>query len=190
MPLGIDGLPPRHGAVPDVTNDLVVVVPGIMGSALHDRDAGRDVWGLKDLRWYGRAWSSKSGLDALALSDAERDRLADGCYDPQTARVTATGLLEFPAALPFLDGMEPYTNLLKRLRTVVADPAAIVTFPYDWRLPVTVNSRLLAARIGERLRAWRQHPKQLAASALHQGRPPRVVIVAHSMVDLSRGDCP
>nr|BFE72074.1 hypothetical protein GCM10020092_053750 [Actinoplanes digitatis] len=45
MPLGIDGLPPRHGAVPDVTNDLVVVVPGIMGSALHDRDAGRDVWG-------------------------------------------------------------------------------------------------------------------------------------------------
>nr|BFE72075.1 hypothetical protein GCM10020092_053760 [Actinoplanes digitatis] len=96
--------------------------------------------GLKDLRWYGRAWSSKSGLDALALSDAERDRLADGCYDPQTARVTATGLLEFPAALPFLDGMEPYTNLLKRLRTVVADPAAIVTFPYDWRLPVTVNS--------------------------------------------------
>jgi hypothetical protein len=99
-----------------VTHDAVVVVPGIMGSELVDAD-GRTLWGLRDLRWYVTAWTTGAGLRALRLTDEERAG--------HTGRVRPNGLLRFPAFMPVLAGLEPYTRLVTMVRDAVADPAAV-----------------------------------------------------------------
>ncbi|WP_436535218.1 lipase family alpha/beta hydrolase [Actinoplanes sp. HUAS TT8] len=147
-----------------VTGDAVVVVPGIMGSELVDTGTGETLWGLRDPRWYVKAWAGGSALRALALTDDERA----GHY----GRVRATGLLRFPAFAPVLRGFEPYGRLLDGIRPVTRDPAAVAEFGYDWRLPVSHNAALLADFADAHLRAWR---------ARSPGDDVRVVIVAHSM---------
>lgn len=157
-----------------VTRDAVLVVPGIMGSELVDSETGQVVWGLADPRWYARAWTSGSQLAALRLTDDERVG--------RFGRVRATRLLKFPAFAPLLQGLEPYSALLKALRSEVVHPAAVAEFPYDWRLPVSHNASLLAVAADRHLSAWRQHP---AHNAAHRIDPDdsvaRLVIVAHSM---------
>lgn len=163
------------------TPDAVVVVPGIMGSELRDRETDRMIWGLKDPRWYGRSWK-QGGLAPLALTPAENDALADGKYDPQTARIVPGRTLRVPASLPVLRGAEPYTDLITDLRRITLASEAVLEFGYDWRLPVSFNARLLRTTIREHLAAWRAHPAY--TTALHGGtitRPAQVVIVAHSM---------
>lgn len=44
-----------------VSLDAVVVIPGIMGSALRERE--RELRGLQKLGWYGRAQSKRSSTD-------------------------------------------------------------------------------------------------------------------------------
>lgn len=156
-----------------VSPDAVVVVPGIMGSAL--RENGRELWGLRNLGWYGRAWlSRRSTLDGLALDADEQG----GTY----GRVSADSLLRVPAYAPFLQGVEPYTDLVTALRAVVAHPDAVLEFPYDWRLPVTHNATELHQKARAHLAAWRDHPEYAAMRrALPETRPGRLVLVAHSM---------
>lgn len=147
-----------------LTPDAVVVVPGIMGSELYDTELQRYIWGLRP-GWYARAWSpAGTGLAPLAPTE---DELAG-----KTGRVQATGLLKFPAFAPVLAGVEPYTPLVAALREVVRHPAAVLEFPYDWRLPVTHNAGLLATAVQEQLAAWRKRSDRPEA---------RVVLVAHSM---------
>jgi pimeloyl-ACP methyl ester carboxylesterase len=147
--------------------DAVIVVPGIMGSELVDTTTGEALWGLRDPRWYVKAWAGGSALRALALTDAERD----GKY----GRVRATGLLKFPAFAPMLRGFEPYGRLVNGIRRATRDPAAVAEFAYDWRLPVSHNAAVLAEFAYAHLEAWRAHPRYLPADDA------RVVIVAHSM---------
>jgi hypothetical protein len=168
--------------VPDISHDAVVVIPGIMGSELIDRKTGRAVWGFDDVRWLVRAWTRRDGMAPLAMTERELDVIADDRYDPDQARVYASRLLRFPVAAPLLRGFEPYTNLLRQLTRVVAHPDAILEFPYDWRLPVELNARLLAAAIGTHLQAWRADRRQeIARRNGPDGRPAQVVLVAHSM---------
>ena len=156
------------------SHDLVVVVPGIMGSELTDTATGAKLWGLRDLRWYVKAWGSGSGLEALRLDDDEQA----GRY----GRVTPSGLLRFPAYAVGLRGFEPYERLVAAVRRAVASEAQIVRFPYDWRLPVRHNGRLLAERVVTALDQWRADPLHDRLRRLHpDGRPAKVVIVAHSM---------
>ncbi|XVS61848.1 lipase/acyltransferase domain-containing protein [Actinosynnema sp. CA-299493] len=146
------------------THDAVVVVPGIMGSALVDSATGKQLWGLKQLRWYVRAWSRGDGLADLAVSD---DELAG-----DTRRVRPDGLLAFPAFAPFLAGLEPYTELVNAIRRVVSTRQAVLEFAYDWRLSVAHNAKLLAAAAGDHLEQWRKASGRADA---------RLVFVAHSM---------
>ncbi|WP_343244941.1 hypothetical protein [Streptomyces sp. SID14478] len=157
-----------------MTQDAVVIVPGIMGSELRETASGDVLWGLSGAGWLLRAWTRKDGLARLHMTD---DELAG-----KTGRVTATRLLRHGTWTPYLRGQEPYTDLLETVRDYVADPAAICAFPYDWRLPVAVNGRLLAERAREHLTAWRRHPAHHAALA-HRAdqRPAELVFVAHSM---------
>lgn len=160
--------------VPDTSHDAVVIVPGLMGSALADAETGRPLWGFTDLSWYVRAWTTGAGLAALRLTDAERE----GRY----GRVKATGLLRMPAYARIFAGFEPYTKLVDRLRAAAAHPAAVLEFPYDWRLPVAHNGRLLAEAAAAHLERWRSHPAHDAARRRHPtGRPAQLVVVAHSM---------
>lgn len=165
-----DGLTP----LADCSHDAVVVIPGIMGSELVDAESGATLWGLRDLRWYVAAWTTGAGLRALRVTDEERAG--------RTGRVRANGLLRFPAFMPVLAGLEPYTKLVRVAREAVADPAAVLEFPYDWRLPVAHNARLLAEATRRHLDAWRAHPAHQAARRQHPDqRPAQLVLVAHSM---------
>ncbi|WP_173073234.1 lipase family alpha/beta hydrolase [Phytohabitans rumicis] len=150
------------------------MVPGIMGSELVDSRTRRTLWGFRDLRWYVRAWTTGGGLTALRLTDEERA----GVY----GRVEATSSLRFPAFARVLAGLEPYTRLFDTVRAAVQPGVPVVDFAYDWRLPVAHNAGLLAERVHHELRRWHAHPAHDVARRVHpDGRPARVVIVAHSM---------
>jgi pimeloyl-ACP methyl ester carboxylesterase len=146
-------------------DDAVIVIPGIMGSELVDTATGSTLWGLADPRWYLRAWTSGSTLEALRPTD---DELAG-----RLGRIKATRLLTFPAFAPMLRGFEPYGRLLDGLRSVVRHPAAVLPFAYDWRLPVVWNAQRLAEAAEAHLRNWRAHPAGSASAG--------VALVAHSM---------
>ena len=147
------------------SRDAVVVIPGIMGSALRESRTGRLVWGLEDIRWYVNAWIRPDGLRALRLTDEERD----GRY----GRLEPAGLLRFPSWAPWFAGFEPYTRLVREIRRVVSEPADVLEFAYDWRLPVEYNARLLAEASARHLEARRRMHRD--------GQPPQLVMVAHSM---------
>jgi pimeloyl-ACP methyl ester carboxylesterase len=148
----------------DQTGDAVVVVPGIMGSALYDTVAEQTVWGMR-AGWYARAWSrSGPGMTPLAVTEEE---LAGG-----STRVKPAGLLTFPAFSPVFGGFEPYTPLVRAIRKTVRHRSAVLEFAYDWRLSVTHNAGLLADAVTAHVTEWRAASKRSDA---------QVVLVAHSM---------
>ncbi|GAA4457876.1 PGAP1-like alpha/beta domain-containing protein [Phytohabitans houttuyneae] len=158
---------------PGRTHDLVVVIPGIMGSELYDTDRGKTLWGAS-LPLLLRSWVDGAPLRHLALDERE----TDGEY----GRVRPVGLLKLPEYLPFLRGAEPYTTLVNAVRDCVVDPRAVVEFAYDWRLPVRHNATLLADTVLARLERWRATAEHEAARRAHPaGRPAAVAVVAHSM---------
>ncbi|MFJ9818719.1 hypothetical protein ACIRU3_26385 [Streptomyces sp. NPDC101151] len=57
-----------------------------------------------------------------------------------------------------------------------------MTFPYDWRLPVSINGQRLAQEARAHLQRWLAHPGHAAArqQAVDQV-PARLVFIAHSM---------
>jgi pimeloyl-ACP methyl ester carboxylesterase len=155
-------------------HDAVIVVPGIMGSELIESATGRVVWGLRDPRWYMRAWTTGKSLETLKLSEEEQA----GHY----GRIAPTLLLRFPAFVPLLRGFEPYTALVRALREAAVHPEAVAEFAYDWRLPVVHNAAQLAEKAIKHLETWRRHP---ALTAFRRTRADldeaKLVIVAHSM---------
>ncbi|MEV6394249.1 hypothetical protein AB0M39_05605 [Streptomyces sp. NPDC051907] len=158
----------------DVTQDAVVIVPGIMGSELYDTVAEKTVWGLSGVAWLLKAWTRPHGLEPLRLTPRE--------LEGETGRIKPTQLMRHSSWTPYLQGFEPYTDLIATARGCVADPAAVLEFPYDWRLPVSVNGRLLAEAARRHLSAWRAHPAHDEARRSRvDERPARLVFVAHSM---------
>lgn len=162
--------------------DAIVVVPGIMGSALKDAERGATIWGFRDPRTYLSLWGPKAGMARLGFTPAELDALAQDRYDPAKARVQPDGFIRFPAFAPFAGGFEPYTDLVSALKGAAAHPDAVLEFAYDWRLPTRLNSRLLAAAMRDHLNTWRS-TKEHAAARRHDPyqRDAEVIIVAHSM---------
>ncbi|MGE7384896.1 lipase/acyltransferase domain-containing protein [Streptomyces sp. NPDC004126] len=159
---------------PDVTHDAVVVVPGIMGSALWDTSGDRPVWGLKHPAAMLSLFTRADGLRPLHLDERE---LA-GDY----GRIRATGIVEVPVWAPFLKGLESLGALRRAVRASVADPAAVLEFAYDWRLPAEVNGALLAEAAHRHLDRWLADDAHDLARRLHpDGREARLVFVAHSM---------
>jgi hypothetical protein len=148
-----------------MTRDAVIVLPGIMGTELVESATGRVLWGLADPRWYAGAWTTGGALRELAVTGAERDG--------QVGRIRPGRLLRVPAFAPVLRGIEPYTNLSAAVRRVLPDPAALLEFGYDWRLPVAHNAGELALAAQAHLDRWRSHPQG--------SRDARLVLIAHSM---------
>jgi len=158
--------------------DLVVVVPGVMGSGLADRD-GREVWGLSAGSALGALRTLGGSLRALELPEG----VGDG---PAPDGVVATGLMTSFHVIPGVwTPVQGYSELLrflaaKRFGLTVdrshaggAPQGNLLVFAYDWRLSNRFSAECLKCRVESALLRWR-------ASA-PQRREAMVVFICHSM---------
>jgi pimeloyl-ACP methyl ester carboxylesterase len=128
-----------------VFKDLVVVIPGVLGSRLIRREGGtsRTVW---DLSLRGLAGSLESLLTGdLALSQTD---------EPPDDGVEATELLTFQL-LPGLIGVDDYSQLILALKSVAPDPLQLLAFPYDWRGSNRHAAERLSSRALDALNRWK-----------------------------------
>jgi pimeloyl-ACP methyl ester carboxylesterase len=157
-----------------VNRDLVVVVPGIMGSSLADRN-GREVWGL----------SVGTVLKALMRLGPSLDRLtlpAEFADDPAPDGVVPTGLIGAFHVIPGLwTPVQGYDTLVRFLLKPRFDlmldrpdaPGNLLLFAYDWRLSNRHTAELLKQRVERALTRWREsRPERQDAKA---------IFVCHSM---------
>lgn len=121
--------------------DLLVIVPGILGSRLRHVEHGV-VWG-------GAKTPATLLRPMRALRLGGDGRQADPKVQPD-------GLIELPLQLPGLSKIDAYTGLLKALRRDFAlDDSNLLEFAYDWRLSCAFNAR----RLGEEVEARRNGRK-------------------------------
>jgi pimeloyl-ACP methyl ester carboxylesterase len=163
--------------------DIVVLLPGIMGSAL--QKDGKDVWALSGRAVWGALSSLGRTLRQLALTedDPEADELGDG--------IRASAPLPDATFIPGFWKIDGYSGL-ERLVTETFEilrgdpnspgpeqatsdtppPANFFPFPYDWRRDNRVAARRLKRLIDERLPQWRHHTGFRDAKA---------ILIGHSM---------
>lgn len=165
--------------------DLLILIPGIMGSVL-TRD-GKALW-EPGLGMAKNLLSSRRWVESLAVSDAD---------DPGDTAwldgVIPTGLAQSHTIVPGLLGIDGYTQLhnalietfpnlvegdpLRPARRVDGRPSSTSAVPnyyqfaYDWRRDIRANSLRLHNLVDEALPALRDQRSPQA----------RVIIVAHSM---------
>ncbi|MBT2401450.1 hypothetical protein [Streptomyces sp. ISL-100] len=159
-------------------HDLVVFVPGILGSRL-TRD-GRDLWHQ----------SKQAALQLLRPSKAvERLALPPGIGDAEPEApwaVDADELLKGPDALPGLLSFLGYPDVSGMLGRSPDHhpggglrPGQYVAFTYDWRLSNRLTAQRLAARVETALARWQEQAPQHYPEA-HDDEP-KVVFMCHSM---------
>ncbi|MGB5757696.1 MAG: hypothetical protein WBM50_12345 [Acidimicrobiales bacterium] len=151
-------------------DDLLVVVPGIMGSVLTHE--GRDLWTVEARKLLPALLRFSSTRRILELPAG----IGDG---PPGDGVVATALLPDLHAIPgfwTIDGYRALTEMLQQrfhLTEATRDTAGnLVCFAYDWRLSNRLNGERLAARAEQELRRWRRHSGNGDA---------RFVFLCHSM---------
>lgn len=157
-------------------SDLVVLVPGIMGSALAIE--GREVWGLSGRAIMRGVLSLGASVDRLKLPREFRSALPEGPGDGEPADgVDATRLMPDLHAIPGLwCPIKGYTSLTRMfldrfaITGAAERPANFIEFPYDWRLSNVVSARRLAAMAIPALERWRT-----------QVPDAKLVLVCHSM---------
>jgi pimeloyl-ACP methyl ester carboxylesterase len=140
--------------------DVVVLLPGIMGSALEN--GGKTIWDVSASA-VGRAiFSPGRSLKALALPS-----------DTSTGEGTAaTHLLSDAHIIPFLWKIDGYSGLSSFIQDKfkLTPGENFFEFPYDWRL----DNRISAARLKASANAWLEK---------HRYRHPdsRLILIGHSM---------
>jgi Lecithin:cholesterol acyltransferase len=156
-------------ATPKIS-DLVVVLPGITGSAL--AKDGHEVWGLsgsallRGIRTLGRSVSQLTLPNGIGHGDPD-----DG--------VKATGLIQGLHKLPGVGGIDGYSSLVRFLRQLLGDQRQLIEFAYDWRLSNRLNAERLGERVRPALEGWRRDSGQENA---------KLVLVCHSMGGLIARD--
>jgi Lecithin:cholesterol acyltransferase len=136
-------------------SDVIVVVPGIMGSTLLG-PAGDELWGvhpgtlLRSIRRLG--------------SNFEKLRLPPGIGDnPAPDGVRAGDLIPIPHVVGKLLGSDGYGHLIAWLENTftVRQPKEgtagnLIPFPYDWRLSNRFTARRMEAELVPHLEQWRK----------------------------------
>jgi pimeloyl-ACP methyl ester carboxylesterase len=147
--------------------DLVVVLPGITGSTLHQH--GKPVWEpsagaiLNALRTFGRS------LKDLKLPDGIGDDRPDDGVEP-------IAVMPDVHVIPGIwSPIHGYTGLLNRLQKWCETGVVgkVVPFPYDWRLSNRYNGQRLAGIVEDELGQWRESDPAR--------REAQVVFICHSM---------
>ncbi len=133
-------------------NDVIIVVPGILGSRLV-RD-GKEIWGLP-------------GGIARNLAHLEAALALDGDGHDVDPSVKADGLVRAPVHFPGLAKVDDMRRFIRFIRQRLTAQGVLI-FAYDWRLSNRVNGRLLA----DLVEIWRRWSRD---------REAKVVLICHSM---------
>lgn len=135
--------------------DLIVLVPGILGSVLVDKK-GNEIWGASGNSIARNLITFGGALNKLELPEGI------GRGDPND-EVTATRALPRLYMVPTFWKADGYGKLADRLKerftlTTVTDNQTVnlVEFPYDWRLSNQLNAERLADKIVPVLERWRK----------------------------------
>jgi pimeloyl-ACP methyl ester carboxylesterase len=154
--------------------DVVVILPGIMGSVLQKDD--RDLWAVSGQAvWQLLRNRVHSSLEQLILKgdDPQCEDLGDG--------ITATRLMPNAHYVPgfcWIDGYSDITNMIINTFQVERGdirgekPANFLEFPYDWRRDNRATAGQLKRLVDEQLFRWRRHIGHEDA---------KLILVAHSM---------
>jgi pimeloyl-ACP methyl ester carboxylesterase len=154
-------------------NDLVIIIPGIMGSVLEKN--GRVVWDSTAAAvWAGVASGGGSILDLkLVDDDPAQESAVDG--------VISTKLIDDLVIIPRFWKVDGYTGLYEALthafdlEEVAPDdgtPGNLIRFAYDWRRDIRASARRLARVAAAKLELWRRSGGTSKS---------RVILIAHSM---------
>jgi pimeloyl-ACP methyl ester carboxylesterase len=150
---------PKHAM-----GDVVVLLPGILGSALA-RD-GKEVWAPTGGAIARALWSLGRNIQELALTSDpwEEDDLGDG--------VTATRLMPDVHIIPGLWGIDGYTGISRMIidNFDVVPGTTYLEFPYDWRRDNRVAARKLKTLTDEKLHAHRKDNPDA-----------KLILIGHSM---------
>ncbi|MFN6470488.1 MAG: lipase/acyltransferase domain-containing protein [Nostoc sp. SerVER01] len=155
--------------------DMVVILPGILGSVL--QKDGKDLWAISGKAIWQIVTKSDEALNNLKLGqdDPEAESLDDG--------IRATALIQDTHLVPGLWKIDGYTKIARLITDnfhvtpgdIYNDPddkaANFYHFPYDWRRDNRANARLLKKLIDKRLKCWRESGAKDA----------KVILLAHSM---------
>jgi len=154
--------------------DLIVLLPGIMGSVL--QKDGKDLFALSWSAGWSALTSGGSSLQQMMLSEddsCDRD-LGDG--------ITATRLMSDAHLIPGffkIDGYGRISEFIKSNFDVIqgdvqdqTQPANFFEFPYDWRRDNKCAALKLETLINQRLPQWRESSGNTDAKA---------VLIGHSM---------
>ena len=144
--------------------DVVVVLPGILGSVLQKN--GKDIWALSASAVATGVWTLGSSIKDLELDrDAEDEEdLTDG--------VTAPRLMPDLHLIPRLWKIDGYTRLVKSLKNsfTLTPGKNYFEFPYDWRR----DNRAAARRLKRLSKGWLESYRKDFPQA-------KLVLLAHSM---------
>jgi len=147
--------------------DIVVLLPGILGSALQVE--GRDVWAPTKgalLRGILSLGGSVQNLEVRTADDIDKDDLGDG--------VTAPRLMPDVHLIPGFWKIDGYTKIRDFLTTRfdLVPGKNWFDFPYDWRR----DNRVAARQLAERAPAWLESWKAQSGNA-----NAKLVLLCHSM---------
>lgn len=153
--------------------DLIVIVPGILGSVLEKN--GEEIWSVSGQGIKNIVFGSKNLT--LGQDDPKKENLGDG--------IKATRLIEDVRIIPGFFKVDGYTQTTKLISdhfsnvtkgNIYEDPeekaANLYHFPYDWRRDNRASAGILQKLINKRLKCWREHSGNQNA---------KVIILAHSM---------
>ena len=142
--------------------DLVVVIPGILGSKLARREGDRLI----------TVWDFSIRHLASSLKPLHSGRLAlngDGA-DPADDSITAVDLFSYQL-LPGFFGVDDYAPLLHALQRTIGE-SQVISFPYDWRLSNRLAALKLESVAQHGLREWQRKSGNFQA---------KLWLVCHSM---------
>ena len=156
--------------------DIVVILPGIMGSVL--QKDGKDLWNVSGQALWQVVRSLGNRLDDLKLDgdDPNGGDIGDG--------VIPTGLVQDTHIIPGLSKIDGYNKTAKLITDnfkvvegdIYKDPedkaANFYKFPYDWRRDNRANAHILKRLLDIRLKAWRKSSGNNSA---------KIILLAHSM---------
>ena len=158
-------------------NDLIVILPGIMGSVL--QKDGTDLWNVSGQAIWQVLKDLRGRLDELKLlqDDPTGGDLDDG--------IVATGLMQDTHLIPGLWKIDGYSEIAEVVTNnfnvtpgdIYKDsddtPANFYQFPYDWRRYNSANANILKGLLDKRLQTWRNSKPERKAA--------KVILLAHSM---------